>query len=447
MKLKNLWFIFLLIISQTLYSQKESLVILKGTVINFNNQVQVADASDLAVFFLPNLERTFLPDSAGQFSISFKINKPNYFKIGRNILFLSPGDKMDVVIDREYAEKATFRGRGAKANTYLRNTTFPKGGSFLKAGKEIRNNYDNTVENILLIAKQREKELVSYKNISKEFRDLEMGRIKADIINSLWDIRHYYRDDLPEETANLFKEEYFKKINPVIKEYAEGFYQSEFLKLEVYRDILDIIDNYSVGITTNNIEKNKIRDWVYADKIAYKLKYFSNKDSINSLMPAIDKIENILYKTLLKNVYSERMSFGNGDTAINFIAYNELNEKVSLEKYKGSVIYIDIWATWCGPCYNEMPYYNKLKEKYKDNKNIVFISLSIDSDINGWKKDLIERNETGNNWVIDILKLSDYSVVSVPRTIIIDKDFKVFDMNGPSPSSKKTVDLIEGLLK
>ncbi len=154
-----------------------------------------------------------------------------------------------------------------------------------------------------------------------------------------------------------------------------------------------------------------------------------------------------LQKFTLLNTLNEKMAFGNGDTAINFIAYNELNEKVSLEKYKGSVIYIDIWATWCGPCYNEMPYYNKLREKYKDNKNIVFISLSIDSDIKGWKKDLLARNETGNQWVINALEMSNYSVASVPRTIIIDKDFKVFDMNGPSPSSKKTVDLIEGLLK
>jgi hypothetical protein len=94
-----------------LFAQKQNkLVRLKGIAVNFNNQIQIVDFSETANFSLPNLDRTFVTDSAGYFSISFKIDKPNYFRMGRNVLFLSPGDSLDVYIDYNYAKKAIFKG-------------------------------------------------------------------------------------------------------------------------------------------------------------------------------------------------------------------------------------------------------------------------------------------------------------------------------------------------
>jgi thiol-disulfide isomerase/thioredoxin len=432
----------------TLLAQgKNKPVTISGTAINFNNQIQVVNFSDAANFLLPDLERTFVPDSAGKFSISFTVDKPGYFRMGRNVLFLSPGDSLDVYIDYRFAEKADFKGRGAEANAYLKYTTFPKGGSFLRAGDEIKNDYEGTVQNVLAIAKQREQDLINCKNITGQFRTFEAGRIKADLINSLWYIRIYYEDVVKGDTARLFKEEYDKKAIALIKEYSFDFYNAELLNIEVYRNILDIIERDSPKVSGKVNDQKRIRDWIYADEVATRLKRSSNKDSIRVLLKVIDKVATSSYRSLLKNIYSKQMAFGNGDVAKNFMAYSKSNEKVSLNQYKGSVICLDVWATWCGPCITEMPYFDKLKQKYKDNHNIVFISLSIDSDKKGWKEYLESQNATGNQWIIDRLKLGDYSVLYVPRTIIIDRNFKVFDMYGPRPSSKKTEELIETLLQ
>jgi thiol-disulfide isomerase/thioredoxin len=436
----------LIFISQGIFAQQKSnTVVLKGIAKNFNNQIQIADFSKFANFLLPDIEKSFIPDKDGQFSVSFKIDKPDYFTFGRNKLFLSPGDNLFVEIDYDYAEKAIFKGKGAEANIYLKNTPFPKAGSFLKAGEEIKNNFDNTLNNILSIARSREKELVSYKNLTSRFVQYEKGRIKADIINSLFALRYYYTDVIKKDSIALFKDDYFKKGVPLMEEYAAGFYSPDLLDLEVYRDILHVINKSSSKIS-NEINSKSIEQWIDANKLASKLKNTSNKDSLKSLQPTIEKISDVDYRKLLNNLYDYRIVFGNGDTAKNFTALNENDLSVSLEKFKGSVIYLDIWATWCGPCLSEMPYFDSLKMKYKDT-DIVFISLSIDSKIKEWKDFLISKNATGNQWNINRLVLEDYAVDAVPRYIIINKEFKIVDMYGPKPSSKKTDEILKKLIE
>ncbi len=94
-----------------------------------------------------------------------------------------------------------------------------------------------------------------------------------------------------------------------------------------------------------------------------------------------------------------------------------------------------------------MPFFEKLKEKYKDNSGIAFVSLSIDDDADLWQQNVAKRNANGIQWLISRNKLLDYNVVTIPRTIIIDKDFKVSNLNAPVPSAKETEKMIEELLK
>jgi thiol-disulfide isomerase/thioredoxin len=429
-----------------LLAQKKNTIFLTGEALNFSNQVQVADFSAVSSFLLPNTERIFIPDSAHKFQLSFTLNKPGYFRIGRNVLYLSPGDSLHMKIDYLDGKKGVFNGKGAEANYYLRNTPFPKAASYLRAGDEIKNNLSNTLLHIEAIADNRKKELLTSKNLSATFVKLELGRIKADMINSLEGLKSYCYDVFPKDSIKGFLQEHKLTAEPMIKKYATGFYDASLLELEVYRDILDVLQKYNTRAITVGKAGKLIEEWQTAYKLSNRLKRFSNKDSVRSLKPAISKLTNSHYKKLLLEVHNVKVEYGNGDAARNFAALTEKDEKVWLEKYKGAVIYVDMWATWCGPCLEEMPHYNKLKEIYKD-KNIVFISLSIDSDTAEWKNYLQLKNATGHQWVIDRLKLKDYAVTYVPRTIIIDKNFTVVDLYAPNPSSSKTQQLLNKLLE
>ena len=73
--------------------------------------------------------------------------------------------------------------------------------------------------------------------------------------------------------------------------------------------------------------------------------------------------------------------------------------------------------------------------------------MSIDQDISEWKDYLKSTPLSGDQWIIAPAKLKDYTVVTVPRIIIIDRNFKVVDLDGPVPSSKRTISIIDNLLK
>src|ERR1700679_3950687 len=91
----------------TAFAQQKS-VTLSGQLIHFSNQVLVEDMSEYQYLNVPSSERLIIPDSAGKFNITFKIAAPNYFRVGRNILYLTPGDKLTTVIDKDNQAKSTF---------------------------------------------------------------------------------------------------------------------------------------------------------------------------------------------------------------------------------------------------------------------------------------------------------------------------------------------------
>jgi thiol-disulfide isomerase/thioredoxin len=62
-----------------------------------------------------------------------------------------------------------------------------------------------------------------------------------------------------------------------------------------------------------------------------------------------------------------------------FLIKNLQGDKISFERYKGKVVFLNLWATWCGPCKAEMPGIQKLYDKMKDD-SIEFVMLSIDKD-------------------------------------------------------------------
>jgi len=362
--------------------QPSNLVSIHGTVRNFNNQIEIEDKSEMGNLTLPNSERTFTPDSNRTFSVSFSLQKPSYFRFGRNILYLTPGDDITAFIDFNWPDSAVFSGKGSKANEYLRFTPFPKAGSFLEAGDKIKPTVKETVEEILSIADKRRYSLAQFKTIPLKFRKLEQARIIADIINSLIDIQTYFPavNRIPEDSIEKFKIEYKKYVQPYIKSYTRqiGFQQS-FLQLQVYRDIIPTILTQE---THNTEEVRKIRSWLYAVDLFDQLLTLKEKKDISFFKKQIDSISVPQYKMAVFKTIKRIMEFRDGDEAINFEMLDLNNQTVSLNEFKGKVIYIDIWATWCGPCIEEMPFLDSLKEKYKGKPPQKQYSLKVDKMFN-----------------------------------------------------------------
>ena len=76
----------------------------------------------------------------------------------------------------------------------------------------------------------------------------------------------------------------------------------------------------------------------------------------------------------------------------------DVNEStIEVDSFKGKLLVIDFWATWCAPCLKEAPMFKEIAERYK-NSNAEFISISIDQDIADWKNYVLNNNWSGKNY-------------------------------------------------
>ena len=113
-------------------------------------------------------------------------------------------------------------------------------------------------------------------------------------------------------------------------------------------------------------------------------------------------------------------------------------------------MYIDVWATWCGPCIAEIPSLKTI-EKAFHGKNIQFLSISIDADkdYDKWKKMILDKELGGmqlmadNNWESQFVE--DFMIKGIPRFILVDPKGNILDANAPRPSDKKLVATLNGL--
>lgn len=138
---------------------------------------------------------------------------------------------------------------------------------------------------------------------------------------------------------------------------------------------------------------------------------------------------------------------------------NQKGGTTSLEDLKGNYVYIDIWATWCGPCLAELPALKQAEKEY-ESKKVTFVSISVDDGRGyknrsfeaakkGWSK-MIEEKEMGGvqllsdkNWKSDFI--TAFKVNSIPRFILIDPNGVVVNADAPRPSSPKFKELFDSL--
>ncbi|OYY11348.1 MAG: hypothetical protein B7Y66_02990 [Sphingobacteriia bacterium 35-36-14] len=391
---------------------------------------------------LSSSERIFVPDSNQNFSIQFKIGIPGYYRIGRNIIYISPGDDIKASIDWKNPTKAIFSGSRQIENTYLKLTPFPKAGSFLDGETGIQSSIAKTIDYILIKSKERSRQLDSIQRIvSPEFYQLESIRIKADIINSFMSLPTYYSwvHKISKDSALIIQQQSDSLTRPIIAKLSKGLVDPINLKLVVYRDILKtILQNQP---STFSIPQ-KINDWFKASAIKQKAITLDNKNDLIALNKGIDSINSGVYKNAILSTIAQLTQLNQGDPAIDILLINTDNQTIPLSNFKNKVIYLEFWATWCGPCLTDKPKMELLKQLFKNDDSIVFLSVSIDDNLDAWKKYLIKQGVSKDEFIVDRNKLSNYNLLSVPRMILINKDFTIEQLYAPGPGDKQLIPLL-----
>lgn len=130
--------------------------------------------------------------------------------------------------------------------------------------------------------------------------------------------------------------------------------------------------------------------------------------------------------------------------------YADKNGKMySLKDFKGQYVFLDIWATHCLPCKEEIPYLEEIQEKLK-KKNIAFIGIATDWDKNEWIQFIEEKGLKGIQLIMDrkwISFMHSYDVATIPRYILLDKEGKIINLNMPRPSNPECLKILKSLKK
>jgi len=151
-----------------------------------------------------------------------------------------------------------------------------------------------------------------------------------------------------------------------------------------------------------------------------------------------DKLINF-FQSNYESEHANYVGLNTGDPSPKFNYPDQNGNNVSLDDLKGKYVYVDVWATWCGPCKKEIPFLKEMDEEYK-GKNIAFVSLSIDKmeHKDKWLKMVEDEGLKGiqiladNDWNSEFV--TAYKIKGIPRFILIDTEGNIVNSNAPRPS-------------
>jgi len=405
-------------------------------------------------------------DQDGNFRDTLHIEYDGMYDIGCSI-YLERGKHVSFEIDYKDPDNVAFSGDLAQENNYFSERS--------KLRKEI---FGDTTElysleeaEFLSIVENADKKtnelLESFSFSSKGFKEKELRNIEyGNQINcSRYESYHSY----------LTKKEDFKvsdnfpKTDPTIDlDNAEDFDTSinyrdlvtEFFQKEVqkkYQKQIEELEEYNYyqiqGDIALELFKTK-KSQNIKNHLARVLNRYINLSNDKSEILYNELISNITdekFKTELTEKYNNIKALVKGNPSPKFNNYeNHKGGTTSLDDLKGKYLYIDVWATWCGPCVREIPFLKEVEEKYRD-KNIEFVSISIDDkkDYEKWKNFVIEKQMEGvqlyadNTWQSEFVK--KYAINGIPRFILIDTEGNIVSADAPRPSSEKLIELFDEL--
>lgn len=194
------------------------------------------------------------------------------------------------------------------------------------------------------------------------------------------------------------------------------------------------------------IPNDRVKGEIVVGNAAGKKSYFEFKQYAEEN----EKYLNAGQKARVEAIGSKLYEMRKGQPAADFSYPDAAGKQVSLSDFRGKVVVVDVWATWCGPCKAELPHLKKLEEEMK-GKDVVFVGVSLDKekDLDKWKKFIQDENLPGvqlfaGGWS----KIAeDYKITGIPRFMVFDREGNVVEAKAPRPSDPNLKALIEEELK
>ena len=147
-----------------------------------------------------------------------------------------------------------------------------------------------------------------------------------------------------------------------------------------------------------------------------------------------------------EQVWGELKYLKQGAPAYPFNFKDVNGKEVRLADLKGKYIYVDVWATWCGPCNAEIPHLKELEKKL-EGRNICFVGISCDGNKKIWEKFVKEKGLCGLQLHIgeDKMFMEAIFCKGIPRFMLIDREGNYIHGKMSRPSDPGTLKILESL--
>lgn len=421
-----------------------------------SGKIENPAGESLAIFKGNNLVKKLVVNKDGTFTDTLKI-EDGYYKFNhgneRSSMYLTQGDDLTLSLNtKTFDESIKYTGIGAENSNFL--------ASKLLAEEKLDLNYtkifameENEFLSMMNEVKSSKLEfLKASKDISNTLRNLEEKQIEYQHLTNLF----YYKSN----HAYFAKKEDFapSKAFMTLFENVDFNNQNDYETLESYKGL---VIEYYMNKISDSANPKEVFDAIntntfpalkedLADNLRYNIDPNNehNEAYYNGLM-AMSQDE--VFKKELTTKYNKVKNLTKGMPSPKFVNYkNHKGGTTSLDDLKGKYVYIDVWATWCGPCIREIPALKEVEKQFH-NKNIAFVSLSIDRAAahNKWFEMVKDKALGGiqiiadKDWSSQFVK--DYAIEGIPRFILLDPQGNIVSANAPRPSNPALIKMFNEL--
>lgn len=455
--MKNIVSIFSVLLCLSSFAQNKSqYAIISGNI--KNSQVNKI----ILTVYDHSFDKEVAIDAAGNFSDTLFIHSAGYyfFRVGKSFtsIFLKNGYNLTITTDAdEFYKSFQFKGNGADVNDFTRARVNLKG----KMVGDVKDFFVTPVPDFIKkVGNIRDslQLLLDQSGLSTADKKIQQTIIRYDHLLTYNNYRKFYQfhtktepvlpDDYlkPVKTMDMDNEEAFQYSNEyrllIIENYL--YAQKELLKQDSTFSMINYVENQINRLKSEKI-KNQLVSMLFRSVSAANKNLEEDYKKIMGLLT-----DEYLQNDLVKR-YGVAKSTGEGMVSADFNYENYNGGKTSLADFKGKYVYVEVWATWCGPCIREMPELKNLIAEYKD-KNIVFVSISVDEKMNydKWKKIIADKKVGGIQLLSDKQLDADfmkfYGVSLLPRSILLGPDGKLISAAAPRPSNPETRPYLNNLL-
>ncbi len=384
-------------------AEESSIVSIKGTILN--------PRSEVATFRGKDTTYTANVDSMGQFSITFSLDSATYLDFfngpERTAMYVYPGDNISLSIDTKLFDE-TISYEGSSTSSYL-------------AKKYLMEEGFDFFGEIYFMSSEEE-----YSSYISDYKDSIMMHLNLIADTS------FVATELKEMKEMT---EYYAERQASMSKYSQSVRKYKWESNKVSMDY-----NFFVAMDSLNAPAFDSMLMNFSTELNQLLSLVDDTAFVSSVKSGIEKNN---------KAWRERKQATDnlpkpGEMAIGFTYPNKDSVNHSLSDFEGSLVYVDVWATWCGPCKAEIPSLQKLEADYH-GKNITFLSVSVDTDREAWVDMVVNDNLGGVQlWADGWSQITkDYAIFGIPRFMLFDQEGKVISTDAPRPSDNEIRSMIE----